>query len=74
MRADRWQFLLKEKDLIYTEKHEGWYSVTDEAFYPESAVQLYLDPTTGRKMMVCASIAPATGSADFVQDLQGNRQ
>ncbi|KAF2657306.1 hypothetical protein K491DRAFT_595258 [Lophiostoma macrostomum CBS 122681] len=43
--------LLKEKGYIYTAKHEGWYSVTDEAFYPQSAVQLYLDPPTGRKMM-----------------------
>ncbi|KAF2197767.1 methionyl-tRNA synthetase-like protein [Delitschia confertaspora ATCC 74209] len=43
--------LLKEKGLIYKKKHEGWYSVTDEAFYPESAVQLYLDPATGRKYM-----------------------
>ncbi|KAH7077320.1 methionyl-tRNA synthetase-like protein [Paraphoma chrysanthemicola] len=45
-------FLLQEKGLIYEEKHEGWYSVTDEAFYPQSAVKPYLDPPTGRKMMV----------------------
>ncbi|KAF2832110.1 hypothetical protein CC86DRAFT_366002 [Ophiobolus disseminans] len=44
-------FLLQEKGLIYEEKHEGWYSVTDEAFYTQSAVQPYLDPPTGRKMM-----------------------
>ncbi|KAL5121990.1 methionyl-tRNA synthetase [Pleosporales sp. CAS-2024a] len=44
-------FLLQEKGLIYEEKHEGWYSITDEAFYPESAVRPYLDPPTGRKMM-----------------------
>ncbi|KAH7132427.1 methionyl-tRNA synthetase-like protein [Dendryphion nanum] len=44
-------FLLREKDYIYTSKHEGWYSVTDEAFYPQSAVQLYLDPSTGKKIM-----------------------
>jgi methionyl-tRNA synthetase len=50
--ADGPQFLLKEKGFIYTAKHEGWYSVTDEAFYPQSAVQLYLDPPTGRKIMV----------------------
>ncbi|PVI00261.1 hypothetical protein DM02DRAFT_593087 [Periconia macrospinosa] len=43
--------LLKEKGYIYTEKHEGWYSVTDEAFYPQSGVRPYLDPPTGRKMM-----------------------
>ena len=51
-RADGCQFLLQEKDLIYTKKHEGWYSVSDEAFYPQSAVQPRLDPTTGRKIMV----------------------
>ncbi|RYN17275.1 putative methionine--tRNA ligase [Alternaria arborescens] len=44
-------FLLQEKGLIYEQKHEGWYSVTDECFYPQSAVQLYLDPPTGRKIM-----------------------
>lgn len=53
--ADGWQFLLQEKGLIYTKKHEGWYSVTDEAFYPQSAVQPSLDPPTGRKIMVCTS-------------------
>jgi methionyl-tRNA synthetase len=50
--ADVVQYLLQEKGLIYEEKHEGWYSVTDEAFYPQSAVQPYLDPPTGRKLMV----------------------
>jgi methionyl-tRNA synthetase len=50
--ADGMQFLLQEKGLIYEQKHEGWYSVTDETFYPESAVKPYLDPPTGRKMMV----------------------
>jgi len=50
--ADVDQFLLKEKGLIYTAKHEGWYSVSDEAFYPQSAVHLQIDPSTGRKIMV----------------------
>ena len=50
--ADGRQFLLRDKGYIYTQKHEGWYSVTDEAFYPQSAVQPYLDPPTGRKIMV----------------------
>jgi methionyl-tRNA synthetase len=52
MEADSGQFLLQEKGLIYEQKHEGWYSVTDECFYPQSGVQPYLDPPTGRKMMV----------------------
>lgn len=51
--TDTRQFLLQEKGYIYTKKHEGWYSVTDEAFYPESAIRRYLDPPTGRKVMVC---------------------
>ncbi|KAF2710461.1 hypothetical protein K504DRAFT_454749 [Pleomassaria siparia CBS 279.74] len=44
-------FLLKEKGFIYTAKHEGWYSVADEAFYPQSAVHLQIDPPTGKKVM-----------------------
>ncbi|EEP79896.1 methionine-tRNA ligase [Uncinocarpus reesii 1704] len=36
---------------IYTAKHEGWYSVSDETFYPSSAVHATLDPATGRKIM-----------------------
>ncbi|KAI9876198.1 MAG: methionyl-tRNA synthetase [Pleopsidium flavum] len=43
--------MLKERGYIYTSKHEGWYAVSDETFYPQSAVQLILDPPTGRKMM-----------------------
>ncbi|KAF2280834.1 methionyl-tRNA synthetase-like protein [Westerdykella ornata] len=44
-------FLLQEKGYIYMRKHEGWYSVRDEAFYPESGVRLYLEPSTGKKIM-----------------------
>lgn len=44
--------MLRERGYIYASKHEGWYSVSDETFYPESAVQLTLDPSTGRKFMV----------------------
>ncbi|KAI4125894.1 MAG: hypothetical protein LQ347_005191 [Umbilicaria vellea] len=43
--------MLRERGYIYASKHEGWYSVSDETFYPESAVQLTLDPSTGRKFM-----------------------
>lgn len=43
--------MLQQRGLIYASKHEGWYSVSDETFYPESAVQLALDPATGRKHM-----------------------
>ncbi|KAI9783986.1 MAG: methionyl-tRNA synthetase [Geoglossum umbratile] len=44
-------FLLKERGYIFPAKHEGWYSVSDETFYPESAVHLVLDAQTGRKIM-----------------------
>ncbi|KAL8702683.1 MAG: hypothetical protein Q9201_004144 [Fulgogasparrea decipioides] len=43
--------MLKERGYIYASKHEGWYSVSDETFYPASAVHLALDPRTGRKFM-----------------------
>ena len=33
------------------DKHEGWYSVSDETFYPSSQVHLTIDPPTGRKIM-----------------------
>ena len=46
------KLMLKDRDWIYSKKHEGWYSVSDETFYPQSAVQLALDPATGRKFMV----------------------
>ena len=41
--------LLRQRGMIYEAKHEGWYSVSDETFYPESAIQLAVDPRTGRK-------------------------
>ncbi|KAL8695019.1 MAG: hypothetical protein Q9224_003459, partial [Gallowayella concinna] len=43
--------MLKERGYIYESKHEGWYSVSDESFYPQAAVHLTLDPATGRKFM-----------------------
>ena len=43
--------VLRQKDLIYEKKHEGWYSVSDETFFPENAIGPALDPATGRKFM-----------------------
>ncbi|KAK3327512.1 tRNA synthetases class I (M)-domain-containing protein [Cercophora scortea] len=40
-------FLLQEKGLIYESLREGWYSVSDECFYPESTVEKRMDPFTG---------------------------
>jgi methionyl-tRNA synthetase len=45
-----WQEL-SHRGYIYESKHEGWYSVSDETFFPQSSVQLVLDPSTGRKHM-----------------------
>ena len=43
--------MLEERGYIYMDKHEGWYSVSDETFYPSSQVHLTIDPPTGRKIM-----------------------
>lgn len=42
---------LKERGYIYASKHEGWYCVSDETFYPQSAIEKRLDPHTGRTFM-----------------------
>lgn len=43
---------LNHRGYIYESKHEGWYSVSDETFFPPSAVHLIRESATGRKMMV----------------------
>jgi methionyl-tRNA synthetase len=43
--------MLKEREYIYESKHEGWYSVSDETFYPENAIEKRLDLATGRTFM-----------------------
>ncbi|KAF2456622.1 methionyl-tRNA synthetase [Lineolata rhizophorae] len=45
-----WQ-LLSDRGYIYKSKHEGWYCVSDETFYPQSGVQLIVEPRSGRKIM-----------------------
>lgn len=47
--------LLKEKDMIYQGEHQGWYAVSDEAFYPETQVSDFQDPKTGEVYKVCLS-------------------
>ncbi|KAK4203738.1 mitochondrial putative methionyl-tRNA synthetase [Triangularia verruculosa] len=49
--VEHFWFLLQEKGLIYESKHEGWYSVSDEAFYPESQIEKRQDPFTGEVFM-----------------------
>ncbi|KAK9247907.1 tRNA synthetases class I (M)-domain-containing protein [Lipomyces tetrasporus] len=41
-----WTTLL-EKGYIYKGKHEGWYSVSDETFYPESQLNRVFDQASG---------------------------
>lgn len=41
---------LQNKGYIYQAKHEGWYCVSDETFYPESQIHMIIEPQTGRKI------------------------
>ncbi|KAL1958725.1 hypothetical protein VTO42DRAFT_3844 [Malbranchea cinnamomea] len=43
--------MLDKAGYIYVSKHEGWYCVSEETFYPKSGVHAALDPATGRKIM-----------------------
>lgn len=52
--VEHFWFLLREKGLIYETKHEGWYSVGDECFYPESQVVKHQEPFTGAVYMASA--------------------
>jgi methionyl-tRNA synthetase len=44
---------LKDKGFIYKGFHEGWYCVSDEAFYPES--QLVTQVENGKKILVSSN-------------------
>jgi methionyl-tRNA synthetase len=52
--VEHFWFLLREKGLIYETKHEGWYSVSDECFYPESRVVKHQEKFTGAVYMASA--------------------
>lgn len=52
--VEHFWFLLREKGLIYEKKHEGWYSVSDECFYPESQLVKHQEPYTGAVYMASA--------------------
>lgn len=43
--------ILRDRGYIYASKHEGWYCVSDETFYPESAIERRVDPLTGKTFM-----------------------
>ncbi|KAI8814578.1 tRNA synthetases class I (M)-domain-containing protein [Cladochytrium replicatum] len=44
--------ILKEKDYIYKGKHEGWYSISDETFYPATQVEEIAHVDLGRIMVI----------------------
>ncbi|KAI3322995.1 tRNA synthetases class I (M)-domain-containing protein [Xylariaceae sp. AK1471] len=50
---------LRDSGYIYENKHEGWYCVSDETFYPENMVEKRVSPITGKSFI--ASIE--TGNA-----------
>ncbi|KAI0104866.1 tRNA synthetases class I (M)-domain-containing protein [Nemania sp. FL0031] len=39
---------LRDSGYIYENKHEGWYCVSDETFYPDNMVEKRVSPTTGK--------------------------
>ncbi|KAJ1728020.1 methionyl-tRNA synthetase, partial [Coemansia biformis] len=45
-----WQELV-DRGHIYKGEHEGWYAVSDEAFYTEKQVEERVDPATGERRM-----------------------
>lgn len=45
-------FLLEEAGYIYEKKHEGWYCVSDEAFYPTSMLEKRVEGLTGKVTLV----------------------
>ncbi|KAF3919352.1 hypothetical protein ABW21_db0203828 [Orbilia brochopaga] len=44
--------VLRERGYIELKNHSGWYSVSDEAFYPDSAVQQIIHPPTGQPIII----------------------
>ncbi|KAI1495768.1 methionyl-tRNA synthetase [Biscogniauxia marginata] len=42
---------LRESGYMYESKHEGWYCVSDETFYPDSMVAKSVSPETGKAIM-----------------------
>lgn len=42
---------LNARGWIYESKHQGWYCVSDETYYPSTTIEKRLDPVTGRTFM-----------------------
>ncbi|CAE6428683.1 unnamed protein product [Rhizoctonia solani] len=47
---------LVERGHIYKGTHSGWYSVSDECFYPESQVEKITDPKIGESYMIGSKV------------------
>ncbi|KAJ3117660.1 methionyl-tRNA synthetase [Physocladia obscura] len=43
---------LVEKGFIYKGNHEGWYSISDETFYPATQVESQVDQKTGKTIVI----------------------
>lgn len=43
---------IQKAGMISFERHEGWYCVSDETFYPESAIHKVVDPATKQEKRV----------------------
>lgn len=44
--------LMEKKSLIYEGSHNGWYSVSDETFYPESQIENVIDQKSGKSKRI----------------------
>jgi methionyl-tRNA synthetase len=44
---------LRESGYIYESKHQGWYCVSDETFYPENMLEKRVSPETGKSFIAC---------------------
>ncbi|ORY87585.1 tRNA synthetases class I (M)-domain-containing protein [Protomyces lactucae-debilis] len=42
---------LEERGYIYKGSHSGWYSISDETFYPESSIKRNVHPETGEEVV-----------------------
>ncbi|KAI3334391.1 tRNA synthetases class I (M)-domain-containing protein [Ustulina deusta] len=42
---------LRDGGYIYENKHEGWYCVSDETFYPDTMVEKRVSPVTGKSFI-----------------------
>ncbi|KAI1311498.1 tRNA synthetases class I (M)-domain-containing protein [Xylaria venustula] len=42
---------LRETGYVYENKHEGWYCVSDETFYPDNMVEKRVSPVTGKSFI-----------------------